>query len=238
MKLQGKVALVTGASSGIGAEIARSLAREGAKVALAARNEKKLQEVAASLGDRSRTLVVPADISQESDVREMVERTVRQLGRIDILINNAGFGVFKPLTDISVEEFDNVIGVNLRGTFLCLKHTLPLMYEQGHGCVVTISSLAGKHGFAGGGAYCASKFGVNGLAESAFHEARSQNVRIITISPGSVDTNFFDEAGTTSPNRDRILQPEDVAESVLLAVSLPERALIRELDIRPANPKG
>ena len=110
------------------------------------------------------------------------------------------------------------------------------MYNRKEGTVITISSLAGKHGFATGGAYCASKFAVNGLMESVFHEARRYNVRIVTITPGSVDTPFFELANTTPPNRDRILQPDDVAESVVLAASLPERALLRELDIRPTNP--
>ena len=238
MKLRGMTALVTGASSGIGAAIATALLAEGANVALAARNEAKLGSVATSIGDRSRVLVVPTDVGDERQVQGMVEHTAKQFGTIDILVNSAGFGIFKPITELSVEEFDNVVRVNLRGTFLCMKYTLPLMYEQGRGTVITVSSVAGKHGFAGGGAYCASKFGVMGLTECAFHEARSQNIRMVTIAPGSVDTNFFDEAQTTSPNRARILQPEDVAATVMLAIELPERALVRELDIRPTNPKG
>jgi 3-oxoacyl-[acyl-carrier protein] reductase len=238
MKLRGMTALVTGASSGIGAAIAMALLEEGANVALAARNEERLASLAASMGERSRVLVVPADVGDEEQVRGMVEHTAKQFGTIDILINNAGFGIFKPLTDLSVDEFDDVLRVNLRGTFLCMKYTLPLMYERGRGTVITISSVAGKHGFAGGGAYCASKFGVMGLTECAFHEVRSQNIRMVTIAPGSVDTEFFDRAQTSSPNRARILQPEDVAATVMLAIELPERALIRELDIRPTNPKG
>ena len=102
---------------------------------------------------------------------------------------------------------------------------------------MTISSIAGKHGFAGGGGYCASKFGVMGLMESVFHEARAQNVRVITITPGSVNTPFFDNVDMTLPSREQMLQPEDVAVTVKHALVLPERALIRELDIRPANPK-
>jgi 3-oxoacyl-[acyl-carrier protein] reductase len=103
--------------------------------------------------------------------------------------------------------------------------------------VINVSSVAGKHGFAGGSAYCSSKFGLMGLTECVFQEARAHNVRIVTISPGSVDTAFFDEAHTTSPNREKILQPDDVAQTVLLAISLPARALLRELDIRPTNPR-
>jgi NADP-dependent 3-hydroxy acid dehydrogenase YdfG len=168
----------------------------------------------------------------------MVEKAIERFGRIDVLVNNAGFGLFKSVVDLSVEEFDQVLRVDLRGVFLCLKYVLPGMYERGDGTVVTISSLAGKYGFAGGGAYCAGKFGVNGLMECAFQEARAHNVRLVTLTPGSVDTPFFDVAESATPNRDRILQPEDVAEAVALAVTLPSRALIREMDIRPTNPKG
>jgi NADP-dependent 3-hydroxy acid dehydrogenase YdfG len=230
------VALVTGASSGIGAAIVQSLASEGASVALAARDEQAMRDVAATLPKGSRSLILPTDVGEEEQVKRMVDRTLERFGRIDLLVNNAGFGLFKSVTDLTAEEFDSVIRVNLRGPFLCMKYVLPGMYARASGTVVTISSVAGRHGFAGGGAYCSSKFGVMGLTECAFQEARSHNVRIVTICPGSVDTDFFDEAHTTSPNRQTILSPDDVAETVLLALALPERALLRELDIRPTNP--
>ncbi|MEO5930388.1 MAG: SDR family NAD(P)-dependent oxidoreductase [Candidatus Kapaibacterium sp.] len=237
MRLHGTVVLVTGGSSGIGAAVARMLAAEGATIVLASRNEGKLRQVAETLPDRSRTLIIPTDVGDEEQVRGMIEKTIKGFGKIDVLVNNAGFGVFGSIVDLTSEEFDRVLRVNLRGTFLCMKYALPGMYERNRGTVINISSLAGKHGFAGGAAYCSSKFGVMGLAECAFNEARSHNVRMVTICPGSVDTMFFDEANTTSPNRDKILQPEDVAATVLLALTLPERALVRELDIRPTNPR-
>jgi NADP-dependent 3-hydroxy acid dehydrogenase YdfG len=236
MDVRSTVALITGASSGIGRAIAHALASEGATVALAARDERKLREIAAGLPRGARSLVLPTDVSDEHQVRAMVDRTVERFGRIDLLVNNAGFGLFKPITELTSAEFDDVINVNLRAPFLCMKYVLPGMYARKSGTVVTISSVAGRHGFAGGGAYCSSKFGVMGLTECAFQEARSRNVRIVTICPGSVDTAFFDEAHTTAPNRETILKPEDVAETVLLALALPERALVRELDIRPTNP--
>lgn len=166
----------------------------------------------------------------------MVEQTVDAFGHIDVLVNSAGFGVFKPVIDLTADEFDAIISVNLRGAFLATRYTLPHMYARRAGAVINISSIAGKHGFASGAAYCASKFGLMGLMESVFHEARRYDVRVVTITPGSVDTPFFDRAHTTAPDRDRILQPDDVAETVLLALSLPARALLRELDIRPTNP--
>lgn len=237
-QLNGKNVLITGAGSGIGAAIARALAGAGANVALAARRERNLTDVAASLPEGTRSLVLPADVTDEGEVTRAIDRTAEAFGSLDVLVNNAGYGFFRPIHEMTAEEFDGMIAVNLRGVFLCTKHALARMYEQGRGgSIVTISSLAGKNGFSGGGGYCASKFGVMGLMESAFHEARSQNVRVITIAPGSVDTPFFDGVEKAPPNRAKILQPEDVALTVLHALSLPERALIRELDIRPANPK-
>lgn len=236
MNIRETVALVTGASSGIGTAIVQTLAAEGASVVLAARDEKKMREIAASLPKGAQSLVIPTDVGDEEQVRRMVERTVERFGKIDLLVNNAGFGIFKPVTELTAEEFDSVIRVNLRGPFLCMKYALPHMYKRSSGTVVTISSVAGRHGFAGGSAYCSSKFGIMGLTECVFQEARSNNVRIVTICPGSVDTAFFDEAHTTAPNRETILKPEDVAETVMLALALPERALLRELDIRPTNP--
>ncbi len=236
MKLNNSVALITGASSGIGAAIVHRLAAEGMKVVLAARNEQELQRLASALPKEAEAVVIPTDVGDEDAVRRLVERTMEGFGRIDLLVNNAGFGIFKRITELTADEFDAITRVNLRGPFLCMKYVLPHMYEQERGTVVTISSVAGKHGFAGGSAYCSSKFGVMGLNECVFQEARQHNVRIVTICPGSVDTSFFDNAQTTSPDRQRILQPEDVADAVALAAALPERALIREIDIRPTNP--
>ena len=183
-----RTALITGASSGIGAAIAGRLAEQGVRVALAARSEEKLREVAAGLPAGSESMIVPADVGDEEQVRHMVAETEKRFGAIDLLVNNAGFGIFKPIVELTAEEFDGIIRVNLRGAFLCMKYTLPGMYERERGTVVNISSVAGKHGFAGGGAYCSSKFGLMGLTECVFQEARTHNVRIVTISPGSVDT--------------------------------------------------
>lgn len=238
MDLHHRVVIITGASAGIGAATARMFAQEGARIVLAARREEMLKEVAASLPSGTQTLIVPTDVGDESHVENLVNQTIQRFGTIDVLVNNAGYGAFGPITELTTAEFDDVIRVNLRGVFLCTKYVLPHFYEQGHGAVVTVSSLAGKHGFVGGGAYCASKFGVMGLMESVFHEARKRDVRVITLTPGSVDTSFFDAAGVAVPNRDRTPKPEEIAEVIRLAVSLPERTLIRELDIRPTNPKG
>ena len=238
MTLKDKVAIVTGASSGIGASIVRALSRGGCRVVLAARSELELEKVAASCAPEAETLVVPTDVRDERQIERLVEATLARFGQIDVLVNNAGFGVFKPVVELSTAEFDSIVSVNLRGAFLATKYALPHMYARGEGAIINISSIAGKHGFASGGAYCASKFGLMGLMECVFHEARRHDVRVVTITPGSVDTLFFDEAQTTVPDRNRILQPEDVADTVVLALTLPARALVRELDIRPTNPQA
>ena len=238
MELTDKTVVITGASSGIGQSLAMDFAGAGANLVLVARREEKLQEVAAALPDDVSVLVVPGDVTSEDDVRNVIDRTLETFGTLDVMVNNAGYGLFKPIHEMSAEEFDGMIAVNLRGVFLGTKYALAQMYKQGKGgAVVTISSLAGKNGFAGGGGYCASKFGVMGLMESAFHEARSHNVRVINIAPGSVDTPFFDEIDGAPANPEKVLRPEDVAATVVYALELPDRALIRELDIRPANPR-
>lgn len=229
-------AVITGAGSGIGAAVAHALATAGARLVLAGRRADRLHALAATLPADCVRIVVPTDVGDEHAVQHLMGRAVEEFGTIDVLVNNAGYGAFKPITEMTADEFDGIIRTNLRGVFLCMKYALPTMYRRRSGTVVTISSVAGHHGFAGGGAYCASKFGVTGLTESVFHEARANDVRIVTISPGSVDTPFFDEAHTTAPNRERVLRPEDVAAAVMLAVELPPHALIRELDIRPTNP--
>lgn len=238
MDIHNRVVIITGASSGIGAATARMFANEGARLVLAARREGALNQVAASLRPGTEAIVIPTDVGDEEAVKNLVDQALQRFGTIDVLVNNAGYGAFAPITDLSAEKFDDILRVNLRGVFLCTKYVLPHFYQKQAGSVVTVSSLAGKHGFSNGAAYCASKFGVMGLMESVFHEARSHNVRVITLTPGSVDTPFFDGAGVPVPNRDRIPQADEIAEVIRLAVALPERTLIRELDIRPTNPKG
>src|SRR5689334_11579821 len=138
-----KVALVTGASSGIGASIVRILARNGYSIALAARNELDLKKVAASCPD-SNTIVIPTDVRDEAQVQRMVDRTIESFGQIDVLVNNAGLGMFKPVIELTAAEFDSILAVNLRGAFLATRYTLPHMYARRDGAVINISSIAGK----------------------------------------------------------------------------------------------
>jgi 3-oxoacyl-[acyl-carrier protein] reductase len=178
------------------------------------------------------------DVSDEASIDQFISNVENAFGQIEVLVNNAGFGIFKPVHELSEQEFDSVIATNLRGVFLMTKRVLPKMRSRKSGSIVTISSLAGKNGFAGGAAYCAAKFGVRGLMQSVFLEAREDNIRVITIFPGSVETDFFTTAHAGSIRSKSALQAEDVAEAVVAAVALSAHADISELDIRPTNPKA
>jgi 3-oxoacyl-[acyl-carrier protein] reductase len=233
--------MITGASKGIGLAIARSFAVEkDATLSICSRDEAEIAETKRKLEMEFPSMKIVAtrcDVSQEQEVNHFVHEAERSFGSVDILINNAGFGLFKSVADLSAEEFDRVLATNLRGVFLMTQAVLPGMKNRRNGTVVSISSLAGRNGFAGGAAYCASKFGVRGLMQSLFLEVREFDIRVITIFPGSVDTDFFDTAGhPLGSNAPYVLRAEDVAEAVHAAVMLPSGATISELDIRPTNP--
>jgi NADP-dependent 3-hydroxy acid dehydrogenase YdfG len=239
MILQEQTAIVTGASSGIGRAIALTLARNGANVVLAARSADKLEEVAREIRSttQARALVVPTDVAQENDIRTMVHRATETFGQVDILVNNAGFGYFASVAELDMETVDRMMSVNLRGAMLCVQHVLSGMMERRHGSIINILSIAAKNGVKNGSAYAASKFALRGFAESLFMEVREYDIRVVNICPGSVATEFFDRAEQTHPNISKALRAEDIAETVLTALSLPQNANISELEIRPTNPR-
>ncbi len=233
----GKVALVTGASSGIGRALVLLLLREGASVIASARGEERLNELReAAAGLPGKLLLAAADVADEPQVLRVLEKAAETVGMPDIVIANAGFGTIKPFVDMSTAEFDAVIATNVRGVWLTLRHTVPSMIEKGGGDVIIVSSLAGKNGFAGGTAYSASKFAVRGLAQSLMLEVRDRNVRVASVFPGSTDTRFFDDT-PMSPDRSKILASEDVAQTIIDLLRASRRALLSEIDIRPSNPK-
>jgi NAD(P)-dependent dehydrogenase (short-subunit alcohol dehydrogenase family) len=234
-RLEGKVAIVTGGSKGIGRGIGEVLAREGAHVILAARNQEVIREVSA--GMRAAGLHVrglQADVSQEEDVAHLFEDVVRTEGRLDILVNNAGWGVFKPVIDMTVAEFDGMWATNMRGVFLMSKAAIPHMRKSGGGDIVHIASLAGKNTMKNGAGYCATKWALRGFAGSMMLEVREYKIRTITICPGSVET-AFSASGKKGSN---IPQPEDVAAAVLFAVTAEGRAMFSEIDLRPTTPSS
>ncbi|HWF43598.1 MAG TPA: SDR family NAD(P)-dependent oxidoreductase [Candidatus Kapabacteria bacterium] len=236
--------LITGASRGIGFETARKFASSihpDLRLSICARHAQRLNDAADLIAKTTPEINIfasPCDISSESDVTTFVRQAVERFGPVDLLINNAGFGTFKAVEQMTSGEFDAVITTNLRGVFLMTRAVVPSMMERKSGTIVTVSSLAGRNGFEGGAAYCASKFGVRGLMQSLFLEVREYNIRVLTIFPGSVDTAFFDNVKSSKSVKPlNALEPQDIAEAVYLTVQLPSHATISELDIRPTNPK-
>ena len=233
--LNNKTAIVTGASRGIGKAIALSLANAGAKIVLAARHQDDL-EVAKKeiLKNGGQCIAVPADVAEEGDIEHLIEKTTDAFGTVDILVNNAGFGIFSKVADTSVKDFDGMMNVNLRGVFLCCRGVLPTMIRQKSGAIINIVSLAGKNSFVGGATYSATKWGLLGFSRSLMLEVRECNIRVVAICPGSVNTSFSDH----SKDSEKIIQPQDVADTVLFALTMPARSNVSEIDIRPTiNPK-
>jgi 3-oxoacyl-[acyl-carrier protein] reductase len=233
--LEGHVAIVTGASRGIGKAIALRLAREGARVALAAREKNALDATAEELRREGLgVLPVVADVGNSQHVQTLVETTAREFGGISLLVNNAGIGIFRPLEEMAVEDFDRMWQTNVRGVFLMTRGVLPYIVKRGGGHIVNIASLAGKNSFAGGTGYCATKWALRGLSNSLMLEVRDRNIRVTTIFPGSVDTLF----STSGKKGKGITQPEDVADAVHFAVTAPARSMFSEIDVRPTRPEG
>ena len=231
--LTGKVALVTGASKGIGKAIAGALAKEGAHVVMVARSEGSLASAARELVEQgSKASTVVADITDASAAAAIVDSTVSHFGRLDILVNNAGMGHFKPVIELTLGDFDEMWNLNMRGVFVVMKAALPHMMKANSGNIVNIASLAGKNSFKGGAGYCATKWALRGFASCLMLEVRERNIRVVTIFPGSVDTGF----STMGKRGKSITQPEDVADAVLFAVASPARSMFSEIDVRPTNP--
>jgi 3-oxoacyl-[acyl-carrier protein] reductase len=230
-------ALVTGATGGIGRAIAFALGRAGYRVGVCARTPSGLRTLLNDLRPAGVTAHgYPADVGVAADVAVMTGEIVRTLGPVDVLVNNAGIAILKPFDQLSLEDWDSTMATNLRSLFLVTREVLPGMRTRGGGAIVNIASLAGRNGFTGGAAYAASKHAVLGFSRSLMLEVRKENIRVITICPGSVDTPLMQQQSMLRPDLARILQPEDVAETVLAALALPVRALVSELDVRPTNP--
>jgi NADP-dependent 3-hydroxy acid dehydrogenase YdfG len=228
-----KVAIVTGASKGIGKAIAWRLAMDGCRVVLAARSTPALNATAEEFAKAGlKAEPIPTDLTDDTQVAELVRKTIERFGKIDILVNNAGMGVFKPFTEMDLNEFDQMWKLNVRAVFSITKSALPHMLKARSGEVVNICSLAGKNSFKGGTGYGATKWALRGFAASLMLELREANIRVMTIFPGSVDTSF----SSTTKRGDKITQPEDVADAVLFAVKAPGRSMFSEIDLRPTNP--
>lgn len=231
------VALVTGATEGIGRAIAFALGRAGYAVGVCARTPSRLRTLLDELAAAGiRAAGQPGDVGLEADAQGIVDAVVAALGPVDVLVNNAGIGVLKPLEQLSLDDWDATMATNVRSLFLLTRAVLPGMRARKRGAVVTIASLASRNGFAGGTAYVASKHAALGFSRALMMEARKDNIRVIAICPGTVDTPLIRGQSVLTPDLAKSLQPEDVAATVLAALALPERATVSELDVRPTNP--
>jgi 3-oxoacyl-[acyl-carrier protein] reductase len=231
--LRAKVALVTGASRGIGLAIAKSLAAMGARLGLCARDPGRLGAAAAELErGGAEVLGVPADLSRTAAIAPLVEKIERSLGPIEILVNNAGIGVFASIQDAAEADWDAVLDTNLKSVFLLSRAVAPGMVSRKSGHIINIASLAGKNAFAGGGIYCASKWGLLGLTGCMAEDLRPFGVRVSAICPGSVATDFSPHS-TKDPKK--MLQPEDVAHAVSMILTQAPQSFISEVLLRPTQ---
>lgn len=239
--LAGRVALVSGGSRGIGRAIVENLVGQGVQVCFFGRDRASVDALANELGCPDAVLARVADVTDEAAMKAIVQETVARFAGLDILINNAGIGLFKAAGEMSVAEFRRVIDVNLVGAFQLTRAALDFLRDrrgrQASAHVVNISSLAGKNAFAGGAAYNASKFGLDGMTEAMMLDHRYDDVRISLICPGSVDTEFSGRETTRAAANDWKIQPGDVAEAVMSVLRMPERSLISRVELRPAKPK-
>jgi len=234
-KLTGKVALITGASAGIGQACARVLAQEGAQLVLTARRQARLDQLiheAEKLGTKAISVI--GDAREESTALQTVKAATESFGRIDILINNTGVGNYKNLIDTSADEYDDMMDTNVRSTFLFTRHTVPVMLSQKAGTILMISSMAGIYGFAGEAVYCATKFAQVGFAQALDKELRTQGIKVGVICPGGVKTEFALGRGRTPEgvSQSKMLDPEDVAGAVLLACTQSPGSRIIEIQMR------
>ena len=234
--LKGKNAIVTGGSRGIGYSIAEALLRAGANVLICGLHQESVDQAVASLTQfategTSKVAGTTADVAKPTDVLKLFDRATELWEGVDIVVNNAGIGIFKKTGDLTIEDWQAVIGTNLNGAFYCAKLAIEAFRKRGAGYLINISSLAGKNAFASGAAYNASKFGMNGMSEAMMLDHRAEGIKVSYIMPGSVSTDFG-RAGKA----DWKIAPEDVADIVMMLLSMPKRTLVSRVEVRPSIP--
>jgi len=237
MPLRGQVAIVTGGSRGIGRAIAHALVANGANVVITGRSETDLSAARRSIEGAGPGAIetLRADVRVYGDAERTTSATVERFGGLDIVVNNAGVGVFANVADMTPTQWSDVIETNLTGVFNMCHAALPHLRHRGGGYIINISSLAGKNPFAGGAAYCASKAGLNAFSESLMQEVRFDNIRVSSVMPGSVATAF--SSGDASKGAEWKIAPEDVAEIVIDLLRHPRRSLPSLVELRPTKPR-
>ena len=236
--LKGEIALVTGASRGIGAAVAKRLAEQGADLVITGRTHEDLESIAKDISKTDRKVVIAAgDATREQDVIDAVEKAKKIFGKIDILVNNVGIGAYKPFIETSPKEYDEMVAANFKSTFLFTRFVAPLMIQRRYGQVITISSGSGKAGYAGEALYCGTKFAEMGLMESLDRELLQHNIKVSVVCPGGVNTHFALDAGRTKgdPALNDFLDAEQVAEAVNFVAAQPWKSMIAELVMRPVT---
>ena len=229
--LKGKVAIITGASRGIGKSIAITLSRQGINIALAARSADKLNQVKKEIEDSGgKALCIPTDIADEKQIQELVRQTISHFGRLDIVINNAAIGIFKPLAETSLEEWKMVMSVNSTGPFILCREAIPYLKKQQISYIVNISSVVGVKGYENQSAYTASKHALMGMSKSLAKEVRDMGIRVHAICPGGVDTELVSNA---RPDLDTsvLMKPQEIADTVLFLLSMKGNAVIDEIHL-------
>lgn len=234
MEFTDKVVLVTGGSSGIGYAIAEMAKNKGAKVIIVARNRERLDRAAKELS----AFPILCDVGNEQHVIECYDTVMKEFGRLDVLVNNAGFGYFSMIDEIDKREFEEVFNTNVIGAALMAKYASRIFKKQNYGNIVNISSTAGTKGYAGGSAYVATKFALKGMSECWRAELRQHNVRVIHVNPSEVQTNIFaNSARDKRAFNETKLIAEDIAHAVISALEMHDRGFITELTVFATNPK-
>ncbi len=234
--LSGKVAIVTGGSRGIGLAIARALVADGVHVAVTGRDASHLSSARRAIEGAGPGAIetLEADVRQHGQVQRAVDATVARFGGLDIVVNNAGVGIFTDVASMTPEQWSAIIDTNLTGVFYMCRAAIPYLRKRGGGFIVNISSLAGKNPFVDGGAYCASKSGLNAFSETLMQEVRHDNIRVSYVMPGSVSTAF--SSGDPSKGADWKIAPEEVAEVVVNLLRHNPRSLPSRVELRPSRP--
>jgi 3-oxoacyl-[acyl-carrier protein] reductase len=239
--LAGKIAIVTGGTRGIGRAIAEHLLGQGVSVAICGRGRESVDRAVGEMRPLGRVFGHPADIANADQVRKFFQAVDAEFGGLDILVNNAGQAAFRKVANMSPEEWLHNIDLNLNGAFYCSHEALPRFFRRGGGFIVNISSLAGKNAFSGGAGYNASKAGLNAFTEALMLDHRHDNVRVCSIMPGSVDTEFSGDPAKggrdTRSDTSWMIAPVDIAETVGLVLRIPSRTMISRVEMRPSRPK-
>jgi NADP-dependent 3-hydroxy acid dehydrogenase YdfG len=231
--LEDKVAIVTGGTRGIGRAIAQRLLLEGARVAICGREQTSVDDALAAFAAPGKAIGRAADVSKQYQVREFFTEVKRHFGAVHVLVNNAGSGIFRSVADLLPEEWDRMIGLNLSGVYYCCHEIVTIFRDNPGGDVINIGSLAGKNAFAGGAGYNATKFGLKGFSEAMMLDHRQEDIRVSSIMPGSVNTEFGGSA-----QGDWKIAPEDIADVVAMMLRMPRRTNISRVEIRPSMPPG